>query len=69
MIVFINSPGHMTNMAAMPIYDKNSSKIFFSGKVLTEPFVLLLYHTFYNTILAIKHIITGSKIAIRLILL
>ena len=68
MIVFINSPGHMTNMAAMPIYDKNF-KNFLLGKVLTEPFVLLLYHTFYNTILAIKHIITGSKIAIRLILL
>ena len=26
----INNPGHMTKMAAMPIYDKNPSKIFFS---------------------------------------
>ena len=26
-----NSPGHMTNMAALPIYGKNLKKIFFSG--------------------------------------
>ena len=30
-IVIINKPGHMTKMAGMPIYDKNSSKIFFAG--------------------------------------
>ena len=29
--VHINNPGHMTKMAAMPIYGKNPSKIFFSG--------------------------------------
>ena len=29
--VYINDPGHMTKMAAMPIYGKNPSKIFFSG--------------------------------------
>ena len=29
--VFINNPGHMTKMAAMPIYDKIPSKFFFSG--------------------------------------
>ena len=29
--MFINNPGHMTKMAAMPIYDKNPSKFFFSG--------------------------------------
>ena len=29
--VYINGPGHMTKMAAMPIYGKNPSKIFFSG--------------------------------------
>ena len=28
--VYINGPGHMTKMAAMPIYGKNPSKIFFS---------------------------------------
>ena len=29
--VYINNPGHMTKMAAMPVYGKNPSKIFFSG--------------------------------------
>ena len=33
--VYINNPGHMTKMAAMPIYGKNPSKIFFS--VTTGP--------------------------------
>ena len=28
--VYINNPGHMTKMAAMPRYGKNPSKIFFS---------------------------------------
>ena len=29
--VIINKPVHMTKMAAMPIYGKNPSKIFFAG--------------------------------------
>ena len=29
--MFINNLGHMTKMAAMPIYGKNPSKIVFSG--------------------------------------
>ena len=29
--MFINNLGHMTEMAAMPIYAKNPSKFFFSG--------------------------------------
>ena len=29
--MYINDPGHMTKMAAMPIYGKNPSKSFFSG--------------------------------------
>ena len=29
--MFINNPGHMTKMVAMPIYGKNPSKFFFSG--------------------------------------
>ena len=28
--MYIRNPGHMTKMAAMPIYGKNASKIFFS---------------------------------------
>ena len=31
MKVCSNGPGHMTNMAAMPVYGKNHKKIFFSG--------------------------------------
>ena len=27
--MYINNPGHMTKMAAMPIYGKKTSKIFF----------------------------------------
>ena len=29
--MFINNPGHMIKMAAMPIYGENPSKFFFSG--------------------------------------
>ena len=29
--MYINNVGHMTKMAAMPIYDKNPSKLFNSG--------------------------------------
>ena len=35
----MNNPGHMTKMAAMPIYGKNTSKIFFSrtsGSISTK---------------------------------
>ena len=31
MKIYSNGPGHMTNMATMPIYGKNFTKIFFSG--------------------------------------
>ena len=37
--MYINNPGHMTKMAAMPIYGKNPSKIFFSinsGQISTK---------------------------------
>ena len=34
--VCINGPGHMTEMAAMPIYGKNPSKIFFSINRLAD---------------------------------
>ena len=39
MKVYINGPGHMTKMAATPIYGKNPSKIFFSragGPIFTK---------------------------------
>ena len=31
MMIYEHDAGHMTKMAAMPIYGKNPSKIFFSG--------------------------------------
>ena len=37
--VYINGPGHMTKMAATPIYGKKPSKIFFSrtgGPIFTK---------------------------------
>ena len=37
--VYINGPGHMTKMAATPIYGKNPSKIFLSrtgGPIFTK---------------------------------
>ena len=36
--VYINGPGHMTTMAAMPIYGKNPSKIFSrtGGSIFTK---------------------------------
>ena len=36
--MYINNPGHMTKMAAMPIYGKNPSKIFSrtSGPISTK---------------------------------
>ena len=39
MKIYLLDPGHMTKMAAMPIYGKNPSKIFFSrtgGPILTK---------------------------------
>ena len=44
MKICYHDPHHMTKMAAMPIYGKNSSKIFFSrtgGSILTK---LGMYH-------------------------
>ena len=38
--MFINNPGHLTKMAAMPIYGKTPSKFFFSGT--TEPISMKL---------------------------
>ena len=33
--VYINNPGHMTKMAAMPIYGKNSLKITRTGELIS----------------------------------
>ena len=51
--MYINNLGHMTKMAAMPIYGKNTSKIFFSrtggpiSKKLGMKHRLLKYYNVY----------------------
>ena len=39
--MIINIPDHMTNMATMPIYGKNPSKIFYTGTA--EPIATEIY--------------------------
>ena len=34
--MYINNLGHMTKMAAMPIYGKNPSKTFFSDRLISR---------------------------------
>ena len=52
--VYSNCPGHMTKLAAMPIYDKNIKKIFFSKTKRPMTFKLdmqhwvLEYYIFYS---------------------
>ena len=52
--VFMNYPGHMITMAAMPIYGKNPSKFFFSGTTGLIAMKLDMKHQaldFYNAFL------------------
>ena len=44
--MYINNPGHINKMAAMPIYGKTSSKIFFSGT--SGPISMKLGMKYYN---------------------
>ena len=49
--MYIRNPGHMTKMAAMPIYVKNPSKIFFSrtgGPISTKLGMKHLWLKHYN---------------------
>ena len=39
-----NVPGHMTKMAAMPIYGKNLKKILFSGTKMPMTLKLDMHH-------------------------
>ena len=58
--MFINNPGHMTKMAAMPIYGKNPSKIFFSGNdglIPMKPGMKHLGHKYYNVFINHAHVI------------
>ena len=52
--MFINNPGHMTKMAAMPIYGENPSKFFFpgtGGPISTKLGVKHLGGEYYNVII------------------
>ena len=49
--MYINNPGHMTKMAAMPIYGKNPSKIFYSrtgGSISKKPGMKHRWLKYYN---------------------
>ena len=56
--MYINNLGHMTKMAAMPIYGKNPSKIIFSetnGLILMKLGVWHRWLKYYNLYIYIKH--------------
>ena len=68
--VYINGPGHMTKMAAMPIYGKNLQKSLTElspmiMKLGMEHYVLKLYKVYINddTELTLTHIKTMSNFA------
>ena len=48
--MYIRNPGHMTKMAAMPIYGKNPSKIFFSrtGGLISTKLGMKHYNVYIN---------------------
>ena len=48
--MYINNPGHMTKMAAMPIYGKNPSKIFSrtGGLISTKLGMKYLWLKYFN---------------------
>ena len=48
--MYINDPGHMTKMAAMPIYGKNPSKIFSGtgGPIITKLGMKHQWLKYYN---------------------
>ena len=49
--MYIRNPGHMTKMAAMPIYGKNPSKIYFSrtsGQISTKLGMKHRWLKYYN---------------------
>ena len=59
--MFINNPGHMTKMAAMPIYGKNPSK--FSGTTGPISTKLGMKHRgleYYNVFINWKHLWEGG---------
>ena len=58
--MYINNPGHMTKVAAMPIYGKNPSKIF-SGFGVPVSTKLGMYHCgleYYNVYINYDSVMT-----------
>ena len=65
--VFINNPGHMTKMAAMPIYGKNPSKLFFTRTTKPMSTKLDMKHQRledYNVLINYDHDLLYSKVNI-----
>ena len=59
--MFINNPGHMSKMAAMPIYGKNPSKIFFYGTTESISMKLGMKHwglKYYNVFINYDPVMT-----------
>ena len=65
---FLNNPGHKTTMAAMHIYAKNLSKIFFSGNaqpIATKLDMLQLELKYYNLFISHNPVITLTNFTAR----
>ena len=59
--MYINNPGHMTKMAAMPIYGKNPSKIVFSrtgGSISKKVGMKHRWLKYYNVYINRDHVMT-----------
>ena len=66
--MYIRNPGHMTKMAAMPIYGKNPSKIFFSrtdGLISTKVGVKHRWLKHYNVYINRDTVMTLTFFAAR----
>ena len=66
--MYINNPGHMTKMAAMPIYGKNPLKIFFSrtgGPISTKLGMMHRWLKYYNVFINHDPVMTLSYFTAR----
>ena len=65
--MYIRNPGHMTKMAAMPIYGKNPSKIFFrtGGLISTKLGMMHRWLKHYNVYINLDHVMTLTYFTAR----
>ena len=66
--VYIDNPGHMTKMAARPIYGKNLSKIFFSGtsgQISRKLGLKHRWHKYYNVYINHDPVMTLTQFMAR----